>query len=138
MARLEFFVVSQSIAVDDATNYVSVLEILEQIQVPSFPKVIPQCVAVSLWRKEAGDEESDFQLLLRITTPPDGVHEIRTNFRLTAPRHRVIQRIQGLPITGEGQLRFEAIINGQHAADHIIDVQQAGVVDTIGSPAQPN
>ena len=126
MARLEFFVVSRSVAIDQATNQASVFEILEVVQAARFPALIQQCVAVSLWRREPGDEDRDFSLVLRVTTPAGSTHEIRTNFRLSSPRHRVMQRIQGLPIEREGRLRFEAILNAAHAAEHLVDIEQAG------------
>ena len=135
MALLEFFVVPRSVAIDQTTNVASVLEILEAIPTPSFPLLIPQCVAMSLWREEPGDEDRDFQLVLRITTPSNTEHVMRTNFRMTNARHRVTQRIQGLPIESEGQLRFEAILNDQHAAEHVVDIQR---VDPVDSPAQQN
>jgi len=133
MARLEFFVVSQSVSIDQATNRSSVFEILEVVQAPVFPTVIHQCVAISLWRREPGDEGQEFQLLLRITTPSGQKHEIRSNFRLTSPRHRVMQRIQGLPIESEGELRFEAILNEKHAAEHVVDVLRGGPGDAVES-----
>lgn len=134
MARLEFFVVSKSVAVDQATNFASVLEILEVIQTAKLPAIIPECVAISLWRVEPGDAQRDQQLLLRITSPGGSTNEVRSNFRLTTPRHRVLQRIQGLPVDQEGQIRFELILNGQHAAEHVVDVQRGGAVDALASP----
>lgn len=134
MARLEFFVVSRSVSVDQATNHASVFEILEVIQASEFPAIIPECVAVSLWRREPGDEAKDFQLLLRVTIPSGAVTEIRSNFRMSSLRHRVMQRIQGLPIESEGQLRFEAVLNGEHAAEHVVDVLRSGPADVVESP----
>jgi hypothetical protein len=137
MARLEFFVVSKSISIDQSTNQTSIFEILEEVHASAFPVFIPSCVAMSLWRREQGDQEQDFQLLLRITTPTHAVHEVRTNFRLGSPRHRVTQRIEGLPLEGEGKLRFEAILNGEHAAEHLVDIHRGARVDSVASPAKP-
>ena len=105
MARLGFFVVSKAVSIDQATNLASVFEILEEIRADSFPARIPSCVAMSLWRREPGDKGQDFQLLLRVTIPNADSVEVRSNFRLDGPRHRVLQRIEGLPIGGEGELR---------------------------------
>ena len=69
MARLEYFIVSKSMSVDIRTNQTSLFEVLEEIQAPAFPAVLPQCVAVTLWRKEEGDEDQDFQSRLVVTTP---------------------------------------------------------------------
>lgn len=138
MARLEFFVVSKSVAVDQATNFASVLEILEVIQTAQFPALIPECVAFSLWRAEPGDADRDHQLVLRITSPGGVSNEIRSSYRLTTPRHRVLQRIQGLPVEKDGRIRFELILNGQHAAEHVVDVQRGPAAEGPASPLRVN
>ena len=135
MARLEFFVVSRAVSIDQSTNYASILEILEVIQSESFPAMIPQCVATSLWRQEPGDEEKDYQLLLKVFLPSGETHEVRTNFRFGAHRHRVMQRIYSLPVHEAGQIRFEAVLNGEHAAEHVVDVIAGQPIDTVASPS---
>lgn len=135
MARLEFFVVSNSVAIDQTTNSASVFEILEATMTPGFPLIIPRCVAMSLWRREAGDEGLDFQLLLRVTTPDGEIHELPSNFRMSEARHRMMQRIQGLTLRAAGELRFEVILNGKHAADHIVDIS---LIEPPGTQDRPD
>ena len=129
MARLEFFVVAEDVSVDQTTNQASVFSILEEIRTTDFPTVIPKCVALALWRQEAGDEDRDFQMALRVRLPNGEEHTQETNFRMTRTRHRIINRIQGLPLPGEGQLRFEVLLNGVHAAEHIVTVEQVRPID---------
>ena len=133
MARLEFFVVSESVGVDQRTNKVSVFNILEEILTTRFPIIVPYCVAVSLWHREDRDQDQDFQCILRITLPSGEPHDFTTNFRLNRPRHRVLQYMQGLPLNREGQLQFELLLNGNHAASHTVLVTQARPLDVVGS-----
>lgn len=137
MARLEFFLVSRSSSVDIPTNQLSAFEILEEIHVPKFPVLYPSCVAITVLRQEEGDEEKDFQGLLFITTPSGEIYENPVNFRMTSTRHRLMQQIVGLPLTEAGILKFEITLNGKHLAEHIVDVDQRGPLDTTGSAVTP-
>jgi hypothetical protein len=141
MARLEFFVVSESLSVDQVTNRLSVFDVLEVIGSTGFPITLHHCAAVSLWRKEPGDENVDFQVVLRITTGTGEKNEIHTNFRMTRDRHRVIQRIQGIPIPKEGELHFEIFLNGEHSAEHVVTVEKVEPVDVAAvqkiNPQEP-
>ena len=133
MARLEFFVVSEGISVDQFTNRLSLFNILEEVASPNFPFVLPSAVAVSLWMMEAGDDERDLQCMLRVTMPNVAKIEFTTNFKTSGRRHRVIQTIQGVPLNEPGVLRFEVLLNGEHAASHEVDVSRT-VIHTEDSP----
>ena len=137
MARLEFFVVSRGVSVDQFTNQASIFEIIEEVHATSFPASIQSCVAMSLWRREPGDEEHDFQVLLRTTLPSGTIHDLRTNFRFTGPRHRITQRLEGLPIEQEGELRFEVLLNDEHGAEHIVDIHLSDSGDATELPGTP-
>lgn len=131
MPRLEFFVVAESAAMDQVTNQASVFNILEEVRAEGFPFLIPQCVAMSLWRSEPGDADRDWQVILRIALPGSDPQDFSTNFRIapTGLRHRIAQRLVGLLIQREGDLRFELLLNGQHIAEHIVTVLRAEAVD---------
>jgi hypothetical protein len=122
VARLEFFLVAEDVAVDQTTNRLSLFNIMEGFQT-RFPLNIAKCVAVALWNKEPEDEGRDLQCALRITTPNGRTHQIDTNFRMTNSRHRIINRIQGIPVLAPGDLRFELLLNGQHAASHVVAIE---------------
>jgi hypothetical protein len=133
MARLEFFVVSEGMSVDQFTNRLSLFNILEEVASPIFPFVLPSAVVVSLWMMEAGDDERDFQCMLRVTMPNVAQREFPANFKTSSRRHRVIQSIQGFPLNEIGVLRFEVLLNGQHAASHEVDIKRM-TVETEDSP----
>jgi hypothetical protein len=122
MARLEFFVVSEGMSVDQFTNRLSVFNILEEVAIPNFPFLLHSVIAVSLWTMEDGDDDRDFQCMLRITMPNVPQREFTSNFRTISRRHRVIQHIQGFPLNEPGMLRFEVLLNGKHAATHEVDI----------------
>lgn len=126
MARLEFFVVSNSVSIDRQTNLATIIEVAEVFTFPDFPGMVINCVAFSLWRREEGEEGKDFQVALRIASPDADDFEMRSNFKMTRLRHRMVQRVQGIPILREGQVRFEVLLNGEHAAEHIVDVKKQG------------
>jgi hypothetical protein len=123
MARLEFFVVAEDISIDQTTNHASVFNILEAVRALGFPANVPKCVALSLWLLEEGDEERDFQTVLEITPPNGETHRVETNFRMARPRHRIINRVQGIPVEGPGELRFAVSLNGVHKATHVVTVE---------------
>ena len=129
MARLEFFVVSESVSIDQQTNRLSLFNVLKQVGSTNFPKVLPFALAISLWIAEAGDDVRDFQCTLRIILPNGDRHELASNFKFRARRHRVIQRVEGIPLSGVGVLRFEVLLNGEHAASHEVDVSQKDPTD---------
>ena len=122
MARLEYFIVAESLSVDQATNRISFFNIYEEIHTRGFPFHLPQMVAVSAWNAEPGDGERDFQSLTRITLPNGTNREFRQNFRITGRRHRVMLTYEQVPVEQAGHIVFQVELNGNHAAEHTIDI----------------
>lgn len=129
MAHMEFFIVSEEVSVDQQTNRLSLFNVLEQVAGSDFPLVVLSAAAVSLWVAEAGDDGRDFQCMMRVFLPDGNRHELTTNFRFRGRRHRVIQRIQGVPLTEPGVLRFEVLLNGEYAASHEVDVSRINAAE---------
>ena len=69
MPKLEYFLVSESVSVDQLTNRTSLFNILEEVRANKFPAVIPQVVVTSAWNREIGDEDIDYQVKVRISLP---------------------------------------------------------------------
>ncbi len=136
MARLELFVVSEGVSIDQLTNQLSLFNILEQVASTKFPFPLPFAAAVSLWVAEDGDDSRDFQCLLRVILPNGIQHEFTSNFNFRARRHRVIQRLEGLPINVTGVLRFEVLLNGEYIASHEVDVIKIDPSET--TPTSPS
>lgn len=130
MPRLEYFVISESVSVDQQTNTTSIFHILEELRFPRFPTGLQQCVATSLWLPQPGDENQDFQAIIRIRLPTGDHHDFPSNFRLGRTRHRLVVMIRGIPIPGAGDLTFELLLNGQHQAQHVVTVLQSDPADS--------
>jgi hypothetical protein len=128
MPKLEYFLVCESISIDQETNRVSVFNIVEEVAPikarPTGP-IVPQVVALACWNREPGDENKDFQATLRIHAPEEKAKDFPVNFKMEKPRYRLSLRLQGVPALKPGQLRFEMLLNGKHAAEHTILVHSA-------------
>jgi hypothetical protein len=124
--QLNFFIVAESLSIDQSTNFASAFNIFEEIKVVGFPTIIPSMQILSTWVRDEGEEEQDCQCLLRITRPGnESPEEFPTNFRSSAPRHRTIHRLQGMPLEHAGNLQFEILLNGTTVKQYTIPVTQA-------------
>ena len=123
MAKLEYFLVAESVSVDQSTNRISFFNVVEQVNVSEFPATIPQIIAVAAWNNEEGDDKKDFQVTLRITSPGGEPDDNTHNFRMPAKRSRAILVFQGIKLTGPGKLLVVLSLNGNHQATHSIDVE---------------
>jgi len=133
MLRLEYFVVAESHSVDQITNRVSIFNVLEEVQSPTFPVVIPQLVAVALWHAEAEDIERDFQSTVRLRTPDGALRPFEQNFTMVGPRLRTIALVVGLEIKEPGIMEIELLLNGKHVASHIVAVAQTESQRPLGA-----
>ncbi len=125
MARLEYFVVAESVSIDQLTNRVSIFNILERIQAPAFPLTFPKLMAVSLWEEDEIDSERQYQVVIRITLGGNELEHIRQNLNFPRRRLRTIAQIQNLEIPGPGRMEIELKLNDEHIAWHYVDVNEA-------------
>jgi hypothetical protein len=122
MPALEYFLVAESVSVDQTTNQVSIFNIIEDLRVPALPGALAQVAAVCAWNVPANEIGQDFQATFRVVAP--GVESLNhaMNFTATQSRQRMIVRMIGVPIAAPGQLQFEVLLNGQHQASHTVNV----------------
>jgi hypothetical protein len=126
MPKLEYFVVSESVSVDQTTNRVSLFNVLEDVRSPEFPVTIPQIVATTAWNREPSDGDIDYQTMLRVYPPgEEAPKEFPLNFKIEHDRLRHFHFISSLTIQQPGELKFEILINGQHAATHTVTIHKA-------------
>jgi hypothetical protein len=126
--KLEYFVVCESISVDQETNRVSLFNVVEDIRPVARGEpahILTQMVAISAWNRESGDEGQDFQLIVRIHAPGDAPQDFPLNFRMERSRQRLYLRIQGVPARHPGELKFELLLNSQPKASHSVTVHPA-------------
>lgn len=125
MPSLEYFVVAESMSVDQATNQVSVFNILEDVRTSSLPVVVPQLVCVCTVNLGANDMGQDHQVVLRVRTPSGAPREFSARFRASHRRQRIFTRLLGMPIETIGELLFDISIDGAHLATHTVYVELA-------------
>lgn len=124
MPTLEYFLVAESVSVDQTTNRISFFNVLEEAHTSKFPIVIPLLTAVAAWNEEEGDRDCDFQTTIIFPLPNGKNQELSQNFRMTRPRHRTIANVVGLSITQPGIVKLEIRLNGIHKAWHTIDIRK--------------
>jgi len=122
MAALEFFLVAESVAVDQTTGQISVFNIIEDVRALVLPGMIPQATAICAWNMAPEDVGQDFQVIFRVTPPGEAPRDHATNFTGASPRQRMITRLIQLLVTAPGALVFEVLLNGQHQASHTVTV----------------
>ena len=125
MAKLEYFLVAESVSVDQKTNRISFFNVVEEVTGAAFPATIPQIIAVAAWNGEEGNDKEAFQATVRITFPDGEQKDYHHNFRMPAKRSRVILTFQGITLKRAGELLLDLSLNGEHAAKHSIDVKLA-------------
>ena len=122
MATLEYFIVAESVSVDQITNRVSIFNVLEEVHPPKLPFAISKLVAVCLWIAEEGDEDRDFQVAFTFTQPDDEKKVWYQNFRIPGRRHRTIATFDGIPLSRAGTLRLDVELNQEHKASHVVNI----------------
>ena len=124
MPKLEYFIVSESISVDQQTNRASLFNILEEVRKNKFPSVIPQAIVTSAWNYESGDEDIDYQVKVRIYSPgEEKPKDIPVNVSIEY-RHRLFLKLVNLEIKQPGELKFEVFINDKYTASHTVLIQK--------------
>lgn len=125
MPRLEYFLIAESVSVDQHTNRVSLFHVLDLVELPSFPDIVPQLVVVSVWDTPHDERQSPVALDLWIH-PPSGP-PIKYDMTLEAsdsPRRRAFMILQYFEFTLPGDWRFEIKLNDQHKAEHVIHARK--------------
>jgi hypothetical protein len=122
--KLEYFVLAESVLVDSHTNRVSIFNVLETIEEIDLPSTIPIVTSVAVLHVEDGDDAIEWQGMLEISAPEGKPIAFPANFQIPkgATHHRLLHRLEGLPITTYGNIRFELKLNGQHIAEHRISI----------------
>lgn len=123
MPHLEYFLVAESVSVDQVTNRVSIFNVVEEVTIPNFPCKLPNLVAVAMWEAKEGDADRDFQAGIVFSLPGgEKLDEFGQNFRIPGRRIRTMAYFQGLPVKEPGTIRVDLSLNGDPKASHTIDV----------------
>jgi hypothetical protein len=126
MPSLEFFVVASSVSVDQRSNRLSILEVIDELLPVRFPARMPRVAAMTIWTLSEEDQGQDFQATLRVTSPGfDETPEFRQNFKGEGSAYRMLFHLLNVPVFKAGKIVFEIKLNGEHKAGHEIRVATA-------------
>ena len=92
MPDLELFLVAETYVVDQSTNRLSVINILDTMPVPA-QHIVPQLAIVASWKIHDDDKGKDFQQTIRMTVLGQPVNEHRANFTAAHLRHRLLLHV---------------------------------------------
>lgn len=126
MPKLEYFLVSESVSVDQQTNRASLFNILDEVRENQFPTTIPQAVVTSVWDYEVGDENIDYQVKVRVYLPNgENPKDFPMNVKIEPNnRHRLLLRLLNLQIEQPGELKFEIFLNDKHISSHTVLIEK--------------
>jgi hypothetical protein len=131
MPSLEFFIVATTVAVDQRSNRVTIIEVIEELEPVRFPAFMPRVAALTIWNLSEDDKDQDFQAVLRVTVPGlETVGEFRQNFTAEGPTHRMLFQLQSVPVLMDGTILFEISLNGERKASHQIRIVAADATAT--------
>lgn len=122
MPKLEYFVVAESVTVDQFTNRVSLFNVCDEVAVLKFPASLGQLVAVCSWNAEEADIGKDFQVGVVLRTSDGTKGPFTSNFTMKGKRHRTVLALRDFRVSKAGRVEFEVTLNSEHAASHVVDV----------------
>lgn len=115
MAKLIWAISCQAATVDQQTNQITLVNVLENINTPDIPSVFPSLTIAILWEREVpsvnSPEAFEFRIRIRhpsgsFTNPPEQFEELKAEIPRDKIRLRSIISMNGLPIQEEGRLEF--------------------------------
>lgn len=129
MPRLEYFVVSQGVSIDVATDAVSLFNIFSEESFDEFPDFIPQLVAASCWISSEVEirerTESQIRIEFRLPGSEEVDHVFRSNLTSEAKSQQTHVRIINVPVPREGEFRVTIFLNDAEQASHTIFVSRS-------------
>jgi hypothetical protein len=118
MIRCILAVCAQQVIRDADTNTVSIISLIDEMQVLTLPAMLTSLDALFLLARDVNDSERP-NLVLRVKLNDTAIHEFPLDADFQGkPRTRSFVRMGGLPVTGFGTLR--------------IGVASAGAADFLG------
>jgi hypothetical protein len=135
---LELFAVCESVIIDQMTNQLTMVNVIETVKAASFPIQMPIACVVSLMRVDPEDIGVHWQARIKVTVPggESQSHDLPANFAIPSAvkRHRIIHKVEGLPAFQPGQIVLQLLINGEKKATHIIEVEHDDAAASAGKP----
>jgi hypothetical protein len=125
--RLEYFLVADSIVIDQLTNRVSILQIVDDVTVAGLPCVLPGFSTIAGFADPDEPAGTMKRASLRVSgSAIPEPRELTTSFRSGGAHHRLVYRLELIALEREGELELELLIDGVHLGRRTIDVRRSG------------
>ena len=127
MQRLEYFLVSESVSIDEVGGTVSIFHIRHHKTLELAPARIPSLWAVAAWIDDGNtqsENEDEGHVKLEVVSP--GGDPVNTFRRTINSPHRVEQslfRVLNIPIVKQGDLLFKLYLNDECVATHTVGIK---------------
>jgi hypothetical protein len=121
--------------IDNATNSLSLIEIMEAIESPGFPVAIPRLVAVWLKAKDGTDPEtSDFFMEMTFPGAERRIYPMHVDFQGQL-MHRSIVMLVGIPVTEPGEISISVLSqSNKRIANLAIPVRLSPTAQLVQEP----
>ena len=110
MVNFDFGLICETAIIDQQTNHLSVIKVIEGFNFLAFPANLPRLYMITAWsRDKASSDEQEVVARLRFIEPnhKDGDKIFTSNFDVILPkgkrRLRAIIEISGLPVNSAGE-----------------------------------
>jgi len=105
---------AESSATDQHRNTVSLFHILEELNSPAFPTIVPQCVLVTLFVREPAEPSRPEGVGVRVYLGTEVILEGPMDLDFQGHmRLRYTTSVQNLILSAPGTLRFSIVQNGR-------------------------
>jgi Family of unknown function (DUF6941) len=117
---VELMTAAHGSAIDRDTNSISIFEIIDELNAPSFPLLVQKMVIVVIFRREKVSEAESVESKIRIVMEEDLLFEsdFTFNFNVNSRRNRTRLALDGFVIPKPGIVRFEILLEGKELGSH--------------------
>lgn len=113
-----FTILCRGLSVDVQTNSLTLFGVIEAIRADQFPAVIPDFSIATLFTQNQGERGRTFTYKARLVDPDKNeVFAADAEFTLEKPRHRILTRVQLLPIEKSGCYSLEVLLRPKEQTD---------------------
>ena len=133
--KLILLTCANSAVTDTATNNVSLFHVIEELQSPSFPMLLPSFTIVSILQRESGDRKKTL-LHYRLKLGRKTLVELPLEIIFEGKkRHRTTGIVNGLTIPQPGILKAELRLKNRILGSWSIEVSHTGQTASFTPPA---
>ena len=125
MARLEYFLASESVAIDRVRNSVSIFHVINELQLEEIPSELHKLSLISCWMFDEDEirRNDEFQLRFRIELPDGESKDFRANISPGQSRFQYyVFVVENVPVQKTGDMMIRAFLNDTETATHVIAV----------------